>query len=135
MREYVSSYTAALHVEDEKHGTLRDTLIRLCTKLGPLDGPHAVIRTDFTFKSLVNDDTLYHHRITLKLGHAKNSNKTKVGERAVQELEEELRGQEPRRGSSVTMLAIATAQLNSRIRSRGLSAKDVLPQRDQLISN
>ena len=61
VRECVTSYTAALHVEDEKHNTLRDTLIRLCIEIRPLDGPHAVIRTDPApaFKSLVNDATLH----------------------------------------------------------------------------
>ena len=100
----------------------------------PLDGPPAIIRTDPApgFKALVNDKSLHQHRITLELGHAKNPNKNPVAERAIQELEFELLRQEPLGGavSSLT-LAVATAALNSRIRSRGLSSREMWTQRDQ----
>ena len=97
----------------------------------PMDGPPAIIRTDPApgFKALVNDTSLHQHRITLELGHAKNPNKNPVAERAIQELEFELLRQEPRGGavSSLT-LAVATAALNSRIRSRGLSSREMWTQ-------
>ena len=54
----------------------------------------------------------------------------------MQELEQELSRQEPRGlPISKTTLAIATAQIHSRIRSRGLSDGEMLTQRDQLTSN
>ncbi|KAJ8349610.1 hypothetical protein SKAU_G00247400 [Synaphobranchus kaupii] len=98
----------------------------------------ALVRTDPApaFKSLASDDLLHHHRITLELGRAKNLNKNPVAERAVQELEEELLKQEPRGGPvSSTVLAIATTCLNSRIRSRGLSAREMWTQRDQFTNS
>ena len=134
VRECVTSFTVAMLVEDECHQTLRDGLIRLCVELRPLDGPFAVIRTDPApaFKALVADSLLVQHRISLELGRAKNPNKNPVAEKAVQELEEELLRQQPRGGPvSARLLAIATACLNSRIRSRGLSAREMWTQRDQ----
>ena len=46
LRETVSSYTSSLFLENERHQTLRDALIRLCLEMRPMDGPPAVIRTD-----------------------------------------------------------------------------------------
>ena len=118
-------------IEDERHHTLCDALVRLCIQLRPLDGPPAVIRTDPApgFKSLVNDQLLQHHRIVLELGNPKNPNRNPVAERAVQELEIELPRQDPLEGAvSEVTLAVATANLNSRIRSRGLSSREMWSQ-------
>ena len=134
LRESVTSYTSTMVIEDERHHTLRDALVRLFIQLRPLDGPPAVIRTDPApgFKSLVNDQYLQHHKIVLELGNPKNPNKNPVAERAVQELETELRRQDPLGGAvSEVTLAVATANLNSRIRSRGLSSREMWSQRDQ----
>lgn len=134
VRECVTSFTVAMLIEDESAQTLRDGLIRLCVELCPLDGPFAVVRTDPApaFKALVADAVLAQHRISLELGWAKNPNKNPVVEKAVQELEEELLRQQQRGGPiSVRHLAIATACLNSRLRSRGLSAREMWTQRDQ----
>ncbi|XP_066017570.1 uncharacterized protein [Pocillopora verrucosa] len=134
LRETVTSYTSSLFLENERHQTLLDAIIKLCVEMRPMDGPPAVIRTDPApgFKALVNDSLLQKHRITIELGHAKNPNKNPVAERAVQELENELLRQEPL-GSSVSplTLAVATSALNSRIRSRGLSSREMWTQRDQ----
>ena len=122
-----------MSLEDERHQTLRDAIVKLCLELRPMDGPSAVIRTDPApgFKALVNDALLKKHRITIELGQAKNPNKNLVAERAVQELETELR-QEPLGGAvSPLTLAVATSALNSRIRSRGLSSREMWTQRDQ----
>ena len=82
--------------------------------------------------SFANDKLLQQHRITIELGHANNLNRNSVAKRAIQELESELLHQDPSGGavSSLT-LAVATATLNSRIRSRGLSAREMWTQREQ----
>lgn len=134
LRECVTSYTVSMLVDDESSQTLRDGLIRLCVELRPLDGPFAVIRTDPApaFKALATDSLLAQHRISLELGRAKNPNKNPVAEKAIQELGEELLRQQPRGGPiSPRLLAVATACLNSRLRSRGLSAREMWTQRDQ----
>lgn len=80
----------------------------------------------------MNDQLLCHHRITLEIGSPKNHNKNPVAEKAVQEVENELLCQDPLGGPvSPTMLAVATACLNVRIRLRGLSAREMWSQRDQ----
>ena len=83
LRDSVTSYTSTMVIEDERHRTLGDALVRLCIQLHPLDGPSAVIRTDTTpgFKSLVNDQLLKHHRIVLELGNPENPNKNPVAEK------------------------------------------------------
>ena len=138
LRECVTSYTCSLVIEDERHSTLRDALIRLCVGMRPLDGPIAVVRTDPApgFKALINDELLHKHRITLELGHAKNVNKNPVAEKAVQEIEQELLRLDPLGGPvSTTTLAVVTATVNARIRTRGLSAREMWTQRDQFTNS
>ena len=134
LRETVTSYTSSVSLEDERHQTSRDAIVKLCLELRPMDGLPAVIHTDPArgFKVLVNDPLLKKHRITIELGQAKNPNKNPVTERAVQELETELLRQEPLGGAvSPFTLAVATSALNSRIRSHGSSSREMWTQRDQ----
>ena len=134
IRETVSSYTSTCIVESERHDALRDCIVRLCVEFRPLDGPPAVIRVDPApgFIALVEDPTLQRLGIRLEVGRVKNPNKNPVAEKAVLEVEDELLRQEPCGGPvSPLILAIATAQLNSRIRGRGLSAREIWFQRDQ----
>ena len=131
LRETVTSFTMSLLLQNERQESLRDALIQMCIQLRPMDGPPAVIRTDPApgFKALVDDKFLQKHRITLELGCAKNPNKNPVAEKAILELEGELLRQDPL-GWAVTPLAltIATTALNSRIRSRGLSSREMWSQ-------
>ena len=134
IREYVTSYTVAALVENERRETLRDAILQLCLCLCPLEGPPVVIRTDSApgFAANVNDELLSHHHITLELGRTKNVNKGPVAERAIQELEEEiLRLDLLCHAVSPVILSIAVARLNARLRSRGLSVKEMWTHRDQ----
>ena len=134
VRECVTSFTTTTLIEDERHQTLRDALIQLCIELRPLDGPHAVIRTDPApgFKALASDEVLREHRLSIEIGRVKNKNKNPVAERAVQELQDELLRQDPLDGYvSQLALSTATANLNARFRSRGLSSREMWYQRDQ----
>ena len=134
VRECVTSFTSTTLLDDERHQSLRDALIRLCIELRPLDGPPAVIRTDPApgFKALTNDELLRSHRLSIEIGRTKNTNKNPVAERAVQELENELLRQDPSAAYvSPLALSTATANLNARIRSRGLSSREMWYQRDQ----
>ena len=65
------------------------------------------------------------------MGRLKNRNKNPVAEKAIQELELELKRECPEGGPvSSTVLSLVTATLNKRVRNRGLSAKEILLQRD-----
>ena len=137
LRETVTSYTVSMLISDERKETLCSALLQLCTPLRPLDGPLAVVRTDPApgFVALQHDDSLRRHGIALELGHAKNINKNPVAEKAVRELEDELLRDDPLGGRVTSLgLALATSRLNSRLRSVGLSARELWTQRDQFTS-
>ncbi|KAJ8377293.1 hypothetical protein AAFF_G00261420 [Aldrovandia affinis] len=134
VRECVTSVTLSSLIEDERRETLTDALLRLCLGLCPLDGPFAVIRTDPApgFAALAGDEVLAKHRLVVEVGNAKNINKNPVAEKAVQELQGEILRLEPNcRAVTPLLLSVATARLNSHVRSRGLSAREMLLQRDQ----
>ena len=63
----MASLTSSLPLEDERHQTLHDAIVKLCLEMRLIDGPLAVIRTDPapSFKALVNDPLLKKHRITI----------------------------------------------------------------------
>jgi hypothetical protein len=134
VRETITSYTKAQIIESEKRDCLKETLISLCVDLHPLDGPLAVVRTDAApgFVALVDDSLLREHHICIEIGRVKNINKNPVAEKAIQELEGEILRHDPT-GGSITQfqLSIILSHLNSRIRSRGLSAREMMFQRDQ----
>ena len=123
VREIATSFTTSCIIENERHDTLRASLIFLCLELRPISGPCAVIRVDPApgFASLSNDEELRRHKITVELGRVKNVNKNPVAEKCIAELGDEL--------------AIATANLNTRIRDRGLSAREMWYQRDQFTNS
>ena len=137
VRETVTSYTVTCFIANKRHEKLRDTLLLLCVGLRPLDGPPAIVRTDPAsgFKTLMGDELLGQQRMYVELGSAKNLNKNPIAERAVQEVEEELLRLN-RTGGPVTEveLTLATANLNSRIRGRGLSACEMWTQHDQFMA-
>lgn len=137
VRECVTSYTSTMLIEDERRDTLRDGILQLCIPICPLDGPFAVIRTDAApgLKSLVGDELLAKYRMTIEVGNAKNTNKNPVAERAIQELEDEILREDPLcRMVTPLQLSLATARVNTRIRSRGLSSREMLSQRDQFLN-
>ena len=85
--------------------------------------------------SLKQDTALSAHGITLDYGRVKNLNKNPVAEKCNQELELELLHIDPT-GAPVTdvILQDAVHILNSRVRNRGLSAREILFCRDQITS-
>ena len=134
MRECASSFTTALIIEDERAETLRTAFIQSCIELRPLDGPLTIVRTDLApgFQALVNDKTLHSHRFSIELGRFKNANKNPVAERAVQEVLEHILKIDPTAHAvSSLVLSLAVASVNGTIRQCGLSAREILSQRDQ----
>ena len=134
LRETVTSYTVTRLLDNEQHETLRDAIVSCCLELRPIDGPNAVIRVDSApgLVALRNDSVLAKYHISLDYGRIKNINKNPVAERAIQELEEELLKAAPAQPKvSRLVLSVTTARLNARIRSRGLSAREMFMLRDQ----
>ena len=134
VREYVSSYSLAKLIQNEKATTLRSTLIILLNELTPKSGPLVNVKVDpaSACRSLVNDAELKSSGLTLELGHPKFVNKNPVAERAIREMHSEL-NRELGDATFITekILSRAVATLNSRIRGQGLSAWEVWTSRDQ----
>ena len=80
LRECITSFTTTTLIQDERHQSLRDALVRLCIELRLLDGPPAVIRTDPApgFKALINDPLLRSHRLSIEIGRVKNSKSSNI---------------------------------------------------------
>lgn len=127
-------YTTGLIIEDEIAEALRLAIIQTCIGLRPMVGPFVVVRTDPApwFQAFVTDQILESHRISIELGRFKNANKNPVAEHAVQEVWEHILKTEPTaRPVSSLLLSLTVASVNSSIRQGGLSAKEMLTQRDQ----
>ena len=98
-----------------------------------LRGAFCVIRVDNAsgFQALHNDQLLHSCGITLDFGHIKNKDSNSVI-KGIQELEHEiLRIDQSGTAVFPLTLQLAIDSLNKRIRNRGVSAKEVLLQRDQ----
>ena len=82
-----------------------------------------------------HDTGLSDQGVTLDFGRFKNKNSNSVVDKGIQELEAELL-KIGASGRAVTPVELRQALhvLNSRVRNRGLSAKEILFQRDQLAS-
>ena len=134
----MTSFTATRLLSSETHQDLRDALICICSELTPTRGPLAVVRVDAApgFQALREDEILRKSHLQIDIGRIKNPNHNPVADKAIQELEGELRRQLPR-GEPLTSrtLAVTTAILNSRIRSNGLSSREMLFQRDQITND
>ena len=132
LRETVSSYTLTSLCESETAPDLGDAIGTLCAELKPL-GSTCKIRIDAApgLVALFNRNTLGQFGISLEKGRENNINKNPVAEKAVEELGAEILKVQPD-GGPISRLTLATANLNSRLRQGGLSARDIWTQRDQI---
>ena len=135
IREVVSSFTMSCITESERYEHLHEALFVLTSGVRSLGDGGIVIRVDGApgFITLAKDPILISNSITLEIGNVKNVNKNPVAEQAIKELGLECLNLHPEGGpvSKIT-LARATARLNSRIRQIGLSAQEIMTQRDQI---
>ena len=134
LRENVSAFTYGRIIPDEKHSTLRDAIITAISEFRCNNGHPVIIRVDpaSSCRALLNDKTLERFSINMELGMEKNINKNPRAERSIRELHAELNRLQPE-GGPVTepTLALAICNINSRLRSGGLSAREIYTQRDQ----
>ena len=132
MRDNLTSYTQTKLVPSENKDDLRSGLVCL---IYPIKlNMSSVVRVDphSSFRALKDDKHLQNMGIFLEVGQEKNSNKNGVAEKAIQELEEEIKKLEKDTNQLDDIsLAKATFSLNSRIRHTKRSAKELLIKRDQ----
>lgn len=130
-RDYFSSFTTACICLGEDHESLRDALIQTTSVLKT--GGMATVRVDGAsgLQTLVDDKILNSYGLRIEVGRLKNINKNPVAEKAIKELELELKKSFPG-GETLTLaqLSIVLHTLNSRIGNRGLRAYEVVFQRD-----
>ena len=132
MRDIHSSFTTASIILDEKALSLRSALLNGSYFIR---APNCTIRVDNApgFRALKDDRVLASYGIILNFGNVKNINKNPSAEKCNQELELELLKVNPS-SSPVAQLTLQKAidSLNSRIRNRGLSAKEIVLCHDQV---
>ena len=134
IRENVSAYTLARIIPDEKSTSLKEALLVTCSQVRSKCGPPIAVRVDPApgWRSLISDKVLTSRSIELSIGEEKNKNKNPVVDKAIRELHSEI-NRLCEHGGKVTdlLLAEAISNLNDRIRSSGLSAREIWTKRDQ----
>ena len=132
--ETVSSYAVTRLIDNEQHLTFRDAILSLVTEMRSCcRSVEDRVDNATGLKALESDSVLKSNDIILVFGETKNVNKNLVAEYGVKELGLECLHICPEGGPITTVtLALATANMNSRIRHHGLSAKEVWTQRDQV---
>ena len=131
VRDVHSSYTTASIIPDETGSSLKTALLM---NTAFLRGPKCVLRIDTAtgFQSIRHDTSLQEYGIDLDFGYTKNKNSNCVVDKGIQELEAEfLKIGCSNVPISDVQLHAALDVLNSRVRNRGLSAKEIVFQRDQ----
>ena len=131
LRDTFSCYTVTRLIPNEQSLAVKAALIETTAELISPSG--CVVRVDGStaLQSLVTDAELKNMGILVDVGRLKNCNKNPIAEKAIQELEQELRKAHPD-GRSVMQAELAgiTAMLNGRVRNHGLSSKEIVFQRD-----
>ena len=134
LRDTFSSFTSAMLLLNEDHISLRKALLLTVSAQRASPQTPVVVRVDNApgFQSLRHDTLLQKHHISLDFGRVKNVNCNPIAEKAVRELGSEILRFNPDHVELTDeTLALITSQLNSRIRNHGLSAWEILRQRDQ----
>ena len=138
-KEEMSQFVSTIITEDQTTSNMRDALIQSVSPLINIAG--AVVKLDAApaFQSLEksqdSDPLLKLLKIRIKLGHSLNKNHNAQAENSIAELKRELLSlSEKNQPISKSVLAIATRNLNSRIRSMGRSAWEFVTSRDGMTS-
>ena len=134
-RDVHSSYTTSSIVPDETAESLRNGLvINTCNIRASSSAVY--VDTAPGFQSLKDDALLKRYGITIEYGRVKNKNAVAVADKGIQELEREMLNVDPSGGPlSEVQLQLVVETLNTRIRNRGLSSREILFQRDQHTNN
>ena len=126
-----SSFVVGQLLHNEQHDTLQQSLIQLSANYKHPDS--CIIRVDNApgLLAIRKDKLLQSVGIELDFGRVKYKNQNPPIDKAIQEIENELKRMAST-GGQITpgTLAIAISNMNSRIRFNGLSSKEILLKRD-----
>ena len=134
LREYITSYTAAKLIWNEKAASLRTALLILTSDLIPSTGMSVTIKVDpaSACRSLREDPELLRNGIKLEIGNAKMKNKNPVAERSIREIHGEInRVMKDLPNITEKILSKAVQNLNCRLRGHGVSARELWTKRNQ----
>ena len=141
-REKLSQFVYTKIIPDETADSIREALLAGCIELIPESGANVRVDPGSSLQSLAreagleNEDNIFKRfNIKIDLGRTHNINKNPIAENAVKEFLKERLRLNPI-GGPITELdrIVITKAMNSRIRDRGLAAKEMLFRRD-LITN
>ena len=131
-REKLSSFTVTKIIPNETHQSLREAIITCTSEFIPHDGLVMQVDNASSLLKLVGDAELGRHHIHLDPARKKNKDSNPIGEKAVKEFRQEKLRFKPDGGVvTETERAVITASLNKKIRNRGVSAKEIIINRDQ----
>ena len=126
-----SSFIFGMFILSEKHDVLREALIQLGTPFMHSQGCTIKVDNAPGFQALKNDELLQSVGIKIDFARVKNKNGNPTADKAIQELEGEIKRIVPEGGPiSPGTLATAIRNTNCRIRMNGLSAREVILKRD-----
>ena len=132
VRDIFSSFTVGLIVPNERADALKEGLLQATTDLKHPTGSLIHVDDAPGFVALQTDNVLTSFGIQIDLGRTKNVNKNATADKAVQEIEKEIKRLVPDGGPiTPSTLALAVSNVNSRIRFNGLSAREIVLKRDQ----
>lgn len=142
-REKLSQFLFSRIIQDETAETLRTVILESVLDIMPSTG--TTVRVDAApglfsiqqaLQDLENDDILKKCSVKLEIGRTHNVNKNPIAENCVKEFRKERLRLDPRGGPiSEQDRILITKNVNSRIRNRGLSSKEILLRRDHESNN
>ena len=137
-REKLSQFTMTKLINDETAESLKNALVSEIIEFIPTSGTIVQVDCATACQSLkteseVEGSTFQKLGIEIDLGRTLNKNKNPIAENAIKEFHKERLRINPAGGPVTEMeLALITKNMNSRIRNRGLSSKEIVLQRDQV---
>ena len=137
-REKLTQYTVSKIIPDETADSLRDAIVASVIEFMPENG--AIIQVDcapglqtLAKESKMDGSILKRLGITIDMGRTLNINKNPIAENCVKEFHKErLRLDIPNGKISEISRSIITRNMNSRVRERGFTPKEMALNRDQM---
>ena len=140
-REKLTQFVYTKLIPDESANSIREALLAGCIELLPQAGgciqvdPGSSLQTLAKEAGLDKDSIFKRFNIKIDLGRTHNINKNPVAENAVKEFLKERLRLDPNGGPiTETDRIVITKMMNTRIRDRGVSAKEMMFRRD-LVTN
>ena len=136
LQDIFSSFLVTQMIPNEQSNTLQQSMVQLSANYKHPSGCKIRVDTAPGFQALKKDKFLLSIGIELDFGRIKNKNKNPSIDKAIQDLEKEIKRLSPEAGPiSAGLLAVAACNTNSRVRKCGLSAKEILTKRENFSGN